>query len=182
VVAEVNAMTAREVLRELLDSSLLLAHPAASWKALIAAADAYEAARAAARAYLARPEPQTPELSPYFALLDYFAPARWRCTKCGCLWRLNAPFTAGYRTGERSWSLFDAKQKACATCDNSPEFLSVIEPDPKANPRILYEELLYAVAQKLPHETRHQTALRYIREREGHSTDPGAAQEKESAK
>jgi hypothetical protein len=30
----------------------------------------------------------------------------------------------------------------------------------------LYHELLYAVAQKFPNETRHQTALRYIIERE----------------
>jgi len=29
-----------------------------------------------------------------------------------------------------------------------------------------YEELLYAVAQKFPDETRHETALRYIRQRE----------------
>lgn len=32
--------------------------------------------------------------------------------------------------------------------------------------RALYEELLYAVARKYPGETRHQTALRYIRQRE----------------
>ena len=30
----------------------------------------------------------------------------------------------------------------------------------------LYHELLYAVAQKFPGESRHETALRYIRERE----------------
>lgn len=34
----------------------------------------------------------------------------------------------------------------------------------------LYQELLYAVARKFPDETRHETALRYIRERETHDT------------
>lgn len=39
-----------------------------------------------------------------------------------------------------------------------------------------YDELLYAVGQKFPGESRHETALRYIRERE-HSVDNSAAKE-----
>jgi len=41
-----------------------------------------------------------------------------------------------------------------------------------------YKELLYAVGSKWPNETRHQTALRYIREREnrGHSDGNTAMQ------
>lgn len=52
---------------------------------------------------------------------------KYRCTKCGCLWRLNPPSLA---QPEGSWSLYDADQfgKSCKTCDNSPEFVSVIEP------------------------------------------------------
>ena len=34
--------------------------------------------------------------------------------------------------------------------------------------RLLYNELLYAVASKHEGETRHETAIRYIRERENH--------------
>lgn len=35
----------------------------------------------------------------------------------------------------------------------------------------LYNELLYAVARKFPNETRHDTALRYIREAEDRATE-----------
>lgn len=50
---------------------------------------------------------------------------KYRCRKCGCLWRLNSPSEA---QPDGSWSLYDAYQKPCKVCDNSPEFLSVIEP------------------------------------------------------
>lgn len=40
--------------------------------------------------------------------------------------------------------------------------------------RKAYDELIYAVARKWPGETRHQTALRYIREREQPSTSTAA--------
>jgi hypothetical protein len=40
-----------------------------------------------------------------------------------------------------------------------------------------YQELLYAVARKFPGETRHQTALRYIREAEKTVTTAGSAKE-----
>jgi hypothetical protein len=40
--------------------------------------------------------------------------------------------------------------------------------------RALYEQLLYAVGNKYPGETRHQTALRYIQQAEAHS-EQGAA-------
>ncbi len=43
----------------------------------------------------------------------------------------------------------------------------------------LYQELLYAVAQKFPGESRHETALRYIREREARSTVAGVAMQAE---
>ena len=33
-----------------------------------------------------------------------------------------------------------------------------------------YDELIFAVGRKFPHETRHQTALRYIREAESTTT------------
>lgn len=39
-----------------------------------------------------------------------------------------------------------------------------------------YFELLYAVAQKFPDETRHQTALRYIQNAEIHNRADGPAQ------
>jgi len=50
---------------------------------------------------------------------------KYRCTKCGCFWRLN-PSIIGSPTG--SWSLYDAHQKPCKRCDNDPAFLSIIEP------------------------------------------------------
>ncbi len=37
---------------------------------------------------------------------------------------------------------------------------------------VKYQELIMAVAQKFPDETRHETALRYIRERETHCNGP----------
>lgn len=42
------------------------------------------------------------------------------------------------------------------------DVLKLLEPDIARK----YNELLYAVAKKYPGETRHETALRYIRERE----------------
>lgn len=44
--------------------------------------------------------------------------------KCGCFWRLNPPSEV---QPDGSWSLYDAEQKSCEVCDNSPDFLSVIE-------------------------------------------------------
>ena len=38
-----------------------------------------------------------------------------------------------------------------------------------------YHELLYAVEQKIPGETRHQTALRYIKEREHRCQNPACS-------
>ena len=43
--------------------------------------------------------------------------------------------------------------------------------------RAQYEELIMAVSKKFPEETRHQTALRYIMERENSSNDSGAKQD-----
>jgi hypothetical protein len=40
-----------------------------------------------------------------------------------------------------------------------------------------YEELIYAVASKWPGESRHETALRYIREREAGTPDAEQAKE-----
>jgi hypothetical protein len=44
-------------------------------------------------------------------------PTRYRCTKCGCLWR---------RHTDGSWSLYDAEQSPQNCCDNATDFLSVI--------------------------------------------------------
>ncbi len=49
---------------------------------------------------------------------------KYRCTKCGCLWRLNPPSEV---QPDGSWSLYDAEQKPCQVCDNSSDFLSVID-------------------------------------------------------
>lgn len=43
-----------------------------------------------------------------------------------------------------------------------------------------YYELLYAVEKKHPGETRHETALRYIREAEAHTGDPGQSTREEA--
>jgi hypothetical protein len=46
--------------------------------------------------------------------------------------------------------------------------------------KTLYFELLYAVASKHPGETRHQTALRYIRQRENMPANPAQASQSRS--
>lgn len=71
---------------------------------------------------------------------------KYRCRACGCLWRSNPPqkehqpYCATQRKGslpstgrcdcgaEGSWSLWDGEQKSCQRCDNSPEFINLIEP------------------------------------------------------
>jgi len=50
------------------------------------------------------------------------------------------------------------------------------QPDP-LDYRALYSELLYAVERKFAHETRHETALRYIREAERNCIQGPARQE-----
>lgn len=50
----------------------------------------------------------------------------------------------------------------------------------KAEANRLYYELLYAVVHKYPGESRHETVLRYIEEREGHSGETAAAQTENS--
>jgi hypothetical protein len=52
---------------------------------------------------------------------------RYVCRQCGCYWRKNPPSAV---QPDGSWSLYDAAQKSCARCDNSPDFLSVIRPAP----------------------------------------------------
>ena len=47
------------------------------------------------------------------------------------------------------------------------EVRSAIKPKPNKDLLVKYNELIMAVAQKFPGETRHETALRYILEREG---------------
>jgi len=47
---------------------------------------------------------------------------KYRCTLCGCFW-LRRP---------DSWSLWDAAQRPCGVCDNSPQFLKAIEAVPFA--------------------------------------------------
>ena len=50
--------------------------------------------------------------------------AAFRCKKCGTLWRQHP---------DRTWSLYNSSQKPEKCCDNSAEFLSLIEqvPAPK---------------------------------------------------
>lgn len=53
-----------------------------------------------------------------------------------------------------------------------------ISNDAQMDYKALYFELLYAVGRKYPGESRHQTALRYIRRsEEGKYTEPAASQE-----
>jgi hypothetical protein len=51
------------------------------------------------------------------------------------------------------------------------------EPGKVKRLRILYNELLYAVAGKYAGETRHETALRYIREREERAGEAGSCKQ-----
>jgi len=57
------------------------------------------------------------------------------------------------------WSQ-DEKRKVAITAAN------LIEENEQSNIEKLYYELLWAVTEKYPDETRHKTALRYIKERE----------------
>lgn len=67
----------------------------------------------------------------------------------------------------------DRLERACHNCtepvlvcaDCMFKELPALPPEP-SSVQDLYNELLYAVARKFPGETRHQTALRYIREAE----------------
>ena len=58
----------------------------------------------------------TPTPAPLAAL----APKRgvYQCTACGCVWRHGEGGT---------WSLANSAQNACKRCDNSPEFLGLME-------------------------------------------------------
>ena len=65
----------------------------------------------------------------------------------------------------------DAEWKECGKCgERRVQFCD--QPTPV---EILYNELLHAVESKHPEETRHQTALRYIRERESGGSGPVSA-------
>ncbi len=62
--------------------------------------------------------------------------------------------------------------------DNADAILSALrQPAPRADDalRAKYEELLYAVSRKYEGEDRHETALRYIREREADINEPARA-------
>lgn len=47
---------------------------------------------------------------------------------------------------------------------------------------VKYDELIFAVARKFSGETRHETALRYIREAESRATGGDAAQEEKQSR
>jgi len=49
------------------------------------------------------------------------------------------------------------------------------------NRSILYEELIYQIANKTPNETRHETALRYIKQAEERCNGPAQAANKKAA-
>ena len=57
----------------------------------------------------------------------------------------------------------------------APETQAPVESAPALAPfeKQKYDELLYAVVRKFPNESRHETALRYIREAEKAVTEPG---------
>ena len=59
----------------------------------------------------------------------------FRCKTCGCLWRQHP---------DRTWSLYNSMQIAGKCCDNSADFLSLIEqvPAPSAAPDIGEEEIV----------------------------------------
>lgn len=50
-----------------------------------------------------------------------------RCRACKCLWRR--------WVSDGTWSLADAEQRACARCDNSSEFISLLDPPPEIDLR-----------------------------------------------
>ena len=52
-------------------------------------------------------------------------PDTYRCTKCGTLWKLNPPTEV---LPDGSWSLAEFPSTAGKCCDNSDDFLDVIEP------------------------------------------------------
>lgn len=60
-----------------------------------------------------------------------------------------------------------------------PRLRDCISPSPCSASDVseLYNELLYAVAQKFPGESRHETALRYIREREQSTGEAGSCKQ-----
>lgn len=78
-----------------------------------------------------------------------------------------------------SGSTPDAESHACTNgvAEAQPADHLAQAPDAVAGDELAerYNELLYAVAKKFPGEDRHQTALRYIRERESVSDDQAAA-------
>lgn len=59
--------------------------------------------------------------------------------------------------------------------DDGRQMITYIPGRELENVRSQYHELLYAVAQKFPDETRHETALRYIREREARASTETAS-------
>lgn len=58
---------------------------------------------------------------------------------------------------------------------SAPESPAKEQPGEQTDIAALYDELLFAVGNKYPGETRHQTALRYIRRAEEPSNDTAQA-------
>jgi hypothetical protein len=92
------------------------------------------------------------------------------------VWALNELRTGHVYSRGRTGPLHDG-YATCRLCGAHENSKPIVEPCPE-NPLHVrepvegkYYELLFAVSQKFPGETRHETALRYIREREARLSD-----------
>jgi hypothetical protein len=94
------------------------------------------------------------------------------------------------RIGSPAWALLSWRIRCLEHPEQGPRYaghaiaplveaaLARVPAAPTGAEREAYHELLYAVAQKFPGESRHETALRYIRQAEQRSDSiPSAAQE-----
>lgn len=94
----------------------------------------------------------------------------------GILSRYENKFNFDFKAAERSWG-----KKAGMENFLREEFSSAIKQAIKTREREIseesnkYHELIMAVAKKYPGETRHQTAIRYIQERENQQNEPSEA-------
>lgn len=87
------------------------------------------------------------------------------CKDCGC------HFTQPHETVCIGASILASIPRRCANLKHRLAALSA-QTEARDGERLAkYDELIFAVSQKWPNETRHETALRYIREREKGSSE-----------
>ena len=89
-----------------------------------------------------------------------------RCKICGTRWLLWPDSIHG-----GGWNLLDSHQRPAACCDNvgmgeQIEHLRDLSTQDVHELKQKYDELIFAVGNKCPGESRHETALRYIRRAE----------------